>query len=439
MLDRVYATPYAPRVTLDTVDTVITFTLPALSFVRSRSRSFGGDNTRHDDHVWSGTDVVNEDEDEHGHDDKHVNDLVDDQVREYEKRGYISLLHGVTVAAHHGILHVLDGERRIRAYVELLARGYPVGNVLIPVVHYVAGDRQELVDLYRSTTIATQASSEAKRGCAVSNYIPGSSSASSSASLSSACWTRFGGPFVEWLTVEAYPAYVKDDKNGSGTRCPHIGIRRLKEEVRYRHDDLRVSCGGDPQVLRESVACFNACMESIYVKSDRASNMSANTLPFFRRLKECHEKTGRKPEQTPCFFGAFRNYEWLDVCANCIRKRTRVDVATCMALVAASDKRERRRRPIPYEVRCRVWEKTNRSDCTRGSCYACERPLDFKDMECGHVTARAMGGADSLHNLMPVCRTCNRDMGVQDMEDYRKRIRDMLSDAHIKKSSSLIH
>jgi 5-methylcytosine-specific restriction endonuclease McrA len=63
-----------------------------------------------------------------------------------------------------------------------------------------------------------------------------------------------------------------------------------------------------------------------------------------------------------------------------------------------------------------------------GACYTCGTELRFRDMECGHVVAHALGGSTELANLMAVCRTCNRDMGIRNLEAYRRRICEMRGD-----------
>jgi 5-methylcytosine-specific restriction endonuclease McrA len=40
-------------------------------------------------------------------------------------------------------------------------------------------------------------------------------------------------------------------------------------------------------------------------------------------------------------------------------------------------------------------------------------------MECGHIIAHALGGNALLDNLMPVCKSCNRDMGTMNLEEYK--------------------
>jgi len=54
-----------------------------------------------------------------------------------------------------------------------------------------------------------------------------------------------------------------------------------------------------------------------------------------------------------------------------------------------------------------------------GKCYVCDKKIDFRDMECGHIVAHALGGEITFNNLQPTCKTCNRDMGVMNLNEYK--------------------
>ena len=57
-----------------------------------------------------------------------------------------------------------------------------------------------------------------------------------------------------------------------------------------------------------------------------------------------------------------------------------------------------------------------------GKCYVCENILDYDNMECSHVIAHALGGDISLDNLQPCCKSCNRDMGIMNLYEYKNLI-----------------
>lgn len=436
------------RVSLETVATVLTFTRPCLQ------RSI---------------------------DDEHVRAMVQDQMEEFERHGCFSLLQSITVASLANKVFVLDGQHRIKAFDWLREQGAPVENVIVPVVQYTVRDMQELADYYTR----------------INQHKP-----VHPLELKDS-WQCFERPFVDWV-ARTYTAYMKKG-TGGGTRCPHIGLEQLKTELNNRSSELVSTCNGDPEVLCQAVREFNRVMHSLITANGH--DLYAVPSDTRRRIQDCldkekkkkgsndgdHESHGdhemqvsceqehdegnkkgkgkgrgrRGQKQQPsqkeefqiCFLGAFRRFEWLDVCTFCIKKRDRngscgsVSVETCWALLVGGDgsvsgsngstnnKRSSPRLPIPYEIRQTVWSKTNSPTANLGACYTCGHEMWFKDMECGHVVAHALGGTTDVGNLMAVCRTCNRDMGIQNMESYRRRICEMRGDAYIPppSASNVIH
>ena len=77
------------------------------------------------------------------------------------------------------------------------------------------------------------------------------------------------------------------------------------------------------------------------------------------------------------------------------------------------------RKAIPKKVREEVWKKRNGASFD-GRCFCCETDLRFEAFEVGHVIPVADGGNDSVDNLEPVCRSCNRSMGKRNMLEFKK-------------------
>ena len=74
---------------------------------------------------------------------------------------------------------------------------------------------------------------------------------------------------------------------------------------------------------------------------------------------------------------------------------------------------------INKHLRKLVWSKRN-DDNLNGMCYVCEQRLEYDNFECGHVDSVNNGGKTELNNLEPICRKCNNDMGVVNLEDYKR-------------------
>ena len=76
-------------------------------------------------------------------------------------------------------------------------------------------------------------------------------------------------------------------------------------------------------------------------------------------------------------------------------------------------------RSRPTKIREQVW--TTYSKKYTAPCYVCSTEISSFSFECGHVESIKMGGTDQPCNLKPVCGSCNKSMGTENMEDYKKR------------------
>lgn len=399
----------------------------------------------------------------------HVRAMVDDQVAEHTRTHEFSLLQSITVALLDGVIYVLDGQHRVRAFEALRARGMPVEHVIVPVVQYAVHDRDELTTYYNR----------------INQHKP-----VHPLELDDA-WRDEGGfarPFVEWMERE-YGAYLRRSSSGA-VRCPHISVDQLKMAVLARASTRMSSSssttsttakkdggGVDASALCAMVAAFDEELHAIYVRHAYELSDAAR-----RRFEDCCKKDQRQQHQAllrrlrngkergpapdpassaavagathhcrrPCYLGMFKRFEWLDACLFCLRHNLfssslsspplRPPPSTVWATLSVAlggiDPLQGGlqtqttkaspavvRRAPPVAVRRAVWAKVNAAESNVGTCYACDAELRFPDMECGHVVAHALGGSTDVSNLMPVCRTCNRDMGIQDLEEYRACIR----------------
>jgi hypothetical protein len=80
----------------------------------------------------------------------------------------------------------------------------------------------------------------------------------------------------------------------------------------------------------------------------------------------------------------------------------------------------RTRRSLPAAVRAAVWNTWNGRDAGTGPCQVCGFDISHQDFECGHVVAQSRGGRDTVDNLRPICRTCNRSMGADNLDDFKR-------------------
>jgi len=82
---------------------------------------------------------------------------------------------------------------------------------------------------------------------------------------------------------------------------------------------------------------------------------------------------------------------------------------------------DRCRCTISTRLRIDVWDKYIGLDKNSHKCLCClKNIIQFKPstFHCGHIKSRYNGGSISIHNLRPICRKCNKEMGILDMNKY---------------------
>lgn len=328
-------------------------------------------------------------------DEDHVRAMVQDQISEYATHEEFSLLQSISVAQLGDKVYVLDGQHRLRAFEDLRAQGYPVDHVVLPVVTYAVTDFDELVAHFNR----------------INKHLP------IHPLELHGCWREgVAKRFVEWMRT-TYGAFLKPSPV---VRCPHISVDALKSEIIKRAAVMPVAV--DARAMCDVVRSFNEQVHAL-----RAEVGDALPESVRKHLDDCAKKAAKLGAAPPCYLGAFKRFEWLDVTLYCLRASSDgsppgVPKSTCLALVASAKDAPQARERIPQAVRRRVWAKHNAPDSIAGACYTCEAELRFGDMECAHIVPHALGGKAELDNLMPVCRTCNRDMGIQNLETYRQHI-----------------
>ena len=87
--------------------------------------------------------------------------------------------------------------------------------------------------------------------------------------------------------------------------------------------------------------------------------------------------------------------------------------------------RKKRRKSIDPNLRKLMWD-TYIGQHTSAKCFCCWQatitPFTYcNTVQAGHIKSHAHGGADTITNLLPICRDCNMNMKEEDWDDYIKR------------------
>jgi len=84
--------------------------------------------------------------------------------------------------------------------------------------------------------------------------------------------------------------------------------------------------------------------------------------------------------------------------------------------------KKKRKKSIPKNLRKQVWKTYNKEESS-AFCYCCKiNKLDYMDSwECGHIISEFNGGNSTINNLRPICGSCNKSMGTQNMNLFMEK------------------
>lgn len=323
---------------------------------------------------------------------QHVKKIVDDQVNEYKRYQTFSILQAISVVklADEPVEYIIDGQHRRQAFIELERMGYDVKDVFVPVVTYKVVDATEMLKYFnminQNMPIHPLELQQDYSDC--------------------------GKVLVENMT-KTFGVYIKHDSKNS--RCPHINMNDFKKNLAGRQKIALSLQEKDKTVceLWAKILEFNR-----YVKDNmKASHQLCQAMS--KRLTDCEAKAIKFKTDEVCYLGVWRRFEWLDFALIALLEGKRFGSEINLAC------EQNTKVPIPIVVREQVWKKCNPNTCDLGMCFTCCNDLYFRDMQCGHVKAHALGGDTTLENLMPVCKSCNNDMGVMNLFEYKEMIEKM--------------
>jgi hypothetical protein len=114
------------------------------------------------------------------------------------------------------------------------------------------------------------------------------------------------------------------------------------------------------------------------------------------------------------YLGMYGNFEWIDrITDKYIHKINYKDIQHVC---------NNWRPKITKKLKEMVWKSTN-GNITDGKCYCCEDELKYEHFECGHIIPVSLGGKTNLENLKAICRTCNTDMKLMNLEKYKEMLK----------------
>jgi hypothetical protein len=152
-----------------------------------------------------------------------------------------------------------------------------------------------------------------------------------------------------------------------------------------------------------------------------AKSSNQEPVPVAKPLETAKPKAGKKdpvPETTPVETAkpkAGKNES--------VPETTPVEMAkTKSGTKKLNEEAKTKKDAIPKILKDLCWYTWVGKTVASHTCLCCERmEIRMNSFECGHVLAEAKGGQLSVENLRPICGGCNRSMGSENLEDFKRR------------------
>jgi hypothetical protein len=158
------------------------------------------------------------------------------------------------------------------------------------------------------------------------------------------------------------------------------------------------------QFIKE-IKMLNLFYQQSY-SSDNVSNYFSSSIGAYIH------KAVEKQIANPFVLGIFRGFEWID--------RIVYKMNTGTEYEQMQHIKKNTRVKIKKGLRRAVWEK--HSNQTTSTCYVCKTYIDSFTFECGHIESVFYGGKTHKDNLVPICSSCNKDMGIQNLMKYKEEL-----------------
>jgi len=209
------------------------------------------------------------------------------------------------------------------------------------------------------------------------------------------------GKYIEDYFLNNYNIY---NKNSENPRIPHINFQNMLKYINENNIIQKCNLNKD-QFINEIKELNN-----YYSGINGLTKFTEYIQDYPKLLKRCKEKQ----VNNPLYLGIYQNFEWLERIVYKINNNLQYHQMEHMSLKYNHVK-------IKKPLRKFVWESYNNKNLD-GKCYVCDRDIDYDTFECGHIVSVFKGGTTTLNNLKPICSSCNKDMGIKNLEEYKKEL-----------------
>ena len=197
---------------------------------------------------------------------------------------------------------------------------------------------------------------------------------------------------------------------------PHFNLDILVEEIE-RLDFITKSGISTPEELINEVEKINNFYKEVSYQTELWDKNGWGVVKADDFLSKCRKKS----QVNTLYIGIYQNFEWLHRIIEHLDKNIEYTDMPHYLISAKS-------RKIKKKVIHQVWDKWNSFEKIKArngeysTCFVCWKQLEQENFQCGHIIPFFYGGDNVVDNLEPICSSCNSDMGIENLNTYKKRM-----------------
>jgi len=304
---------------------------------------------------------------------ENVDKIYEIELSWYATHGCYLLAKTISIAIWNSQEYIIDGQHRMCAY-KRLSKEHPEREIILSVEYYHCDTKEALENEYKYVNMSTP------NDISRMDITPYKNKEE--------VISLFEKNFLTYL------------KNTNKPISPNINIKIIRDKL----DGIPLgdfSVGELTKYFLELNLYYSKC-----------------PLELFRKWHvETRAITTIKQRPTQLYLGLYRNYEYID---RIVQLKTLRETIPSAGFAHIEHYSNCYRVKISKGLRRAVWN----SKLTTQDCYCCGELIDIDNFHCGHIQPVSYGGPTTADNLRPVCSQCNKDMGVMNMNDYIKLLKE---------------
>lgn len=303
-----------------------------------------------------------------------VNDILDFQLKHQKKYGEFFFSNPITFAEFDKKIYIIDGQHRLNCIEKInkINSGFEFD---IPVTILVINSQEELEQKYIAIN--------------QNKPVPLPENLND--------WKQFTR-HIEQFFNNYLKIYFSKSEN---PQAPNFNSIKL---IKYFNDN---------KIGKKINFNYNLFIYEIkQLNNFYLQSYSVFLSEYFPNIVKYINKCKEKQQHFPFILGIFKKFEWVDRIVYKIQKNISYEQMKHVP--------ENNRVKIKKALRETVWKQYNTKN--EGLCFVCSSYLTSFNFECGHIISVFYGGKTHLSNLVPICSICNRDMGIKNLNIYKKEL-----------------